>query len=69
MNNFENTIKVYLDKRAGEDREREYDREICVMCGGLRVMEKIVSVELKKIVYAGKTEIPSTALETQGPGE
>lgn len=51
------------------DREREYDREICVMCGGLRVMEKIVSVELKKIVYAGKTEIPSTALETQGPGE
>lgn len=51
------------------DREREYDREICVMCGGLRVMEKIVSVELKKIVYVGKTEIPSTALETQGPGE
>lgn len=51
------------------DREREYDHVVCATCGGLRVLEKIVSVEFKKIVYAGKTEIPSTALETQGPGE
>ena len=51
------------------DREREYDREICVKCGGLRVMEKIVSVEFKKIGYAGKTEIPSEALETKDSGQ
>ena len=51
------------------DREREYDQVICVTCGGSRVLEKIVSVEFKKIEHAGKTEIPSTALETQGPGE
>ena len=51
------------------DREREYDREICVMCGGLRGMEKMVSVEFKKIGYAGKTEIPSEALETKDSGQ
>ena len=39
------------------------------MCGGLRVMEKIVSVEFKKIGYAGKTEIPSEALETKDSGQ
>ena len=42
---------------------------VCTTCGGLRVLEKVVSVEFKKIEHAGKTEIPSTALETQGPGE
>lgn len=44
------------------DREREYDRETCAMCGGIRVMEKTVNVELKKIEYAGKTEITPKTL-------
>jgi DnaJ-class molecular chaperone len=51
------------------DQEREYDQVVCTTCGGLRVLEKIVSVEFKKIEHAGKTEISSTALATQGPGE
>ena len=51
------------------DREREYDRVTCSECDGLRVLEKIVTVEFKKIKYAGKTEIPSKALETQDSGK
>ena len=31
------------------DREREYDREICVTCGGLRVLNKVVTVEYIRI--------------------
>ncbi|WP_320998147.1 hypothetical protein [Butyricimonas paravirosa] len=77
MKDRETYTKIVTCPRCGgegytekwNDREREYDRETCVMCGGLRVMEKIVSVELKKIEYARKTEIPSTALEAQGPEE
>ena len=55
--------------REWNDRARGYDQVVCTTCGGLRVLEKIVSVEFKKIEHARKTEISSTALETQGPGE
>ena len=55
--------------REWNDRERGYDQVVCTMCGGLRVLEKIVSVEFKKIEHAGKTEISSKTLAAQGPGE
>ncbi|GEM_PF-3052673 len=77
MKNLETYTKIVTCPRCGgkgctqewNDREREYDQVICATCGGSRVLEKIVSVEFKKIEHAGKTEIPSTALETQGSGE
>mgnify|MGYP000088968532 FL=1 len=77
MANRETYTKIVTCSRCGgkgytrewHDRERGYDQVVCTTCGGLRVLEKVVSVEFKKIEHAGKTEIPSTALETQGPGE
>ena len=65
MDNLETYTKIVTCTRCrGEgytekwnDLEREYDQVVCSTCGGLRVLEKIVSVEFKKIEHARKTEI------------
>ena len=31
------------------DREREYDSVICTICGGMRVLRKIVRIEYEKV--------------------
>lgn len=77
MENLETYTKIVTCPRCGgegytkkwNDQEREYDQVVCTTCGGLRVLEKVVTVEFRRIENARKTEIPSTALETQGPGE
>ena len=55
--------------KTWNDRERDYDREVCSECDGVRVLERIVSVEYRKIENAAKTEISPETLAAQGCGE
>ena len=57
MGNRETYTKIVTCPRCGgegytekwNDREREYDREICVTCEGSRVLRKVVTVEYMRV--------------------
>lgn len=77
MTNQETYTKIVTCPHCGgegytkkwNDREREYDRVTCSECDGLRVLEKIVIIEFKRIEYAGKTEIITETVATQNLGK
>ncbi len=56
--NLETYVKIVICPHCGgegytkkwNDQEREYDREICFVCEGVRVLEKIVRIEYKKVI-------------------